>query len=488
MERAPSPGPSPFAPRRLECAPAAPGARRGDALTPKDKDPTDPFAHDDPVARAASDPDAFDTLGFDTGFGMTPGAPAASRQDDDPTPPTGMYVGEEVQVLDPSAIGRALAEAEGEPDDDLAMPDLAALQKGLVGIDLGASGAVVSRFDKKGRHEIVQNEHDERLTPVAIFFDDDGELIIGREARQMAPSAPGQSILNLKDMISRPGFKLAPGGPHGELDAPRILSLFLARLLEYAAVGASPPTHLALAAPAWFGPTERQVLARAVEMLDVTLVGTTDECLAGAVPYSLRLPDLNPRTALVFDLGHAALGVGLVRCASGDITVLAQGARRDLGGQAWDQLLADEAARKLRQVHGVDPLLDEGSRIDLLLRAEEAKKALSQRAQAALVVSAGGKSLKVGFTRPAFEEAARGLVQRSIEFAREVRQKGGVQRWEDIDAVILTGGGCKTPIVRQALAKETGHEAERGTGMEEGVALGALYWGIGERYRASKKR
>lgn len=450
---------------------------------PKNGPAPDPFASDDPVDRAVPRPpggeDAFDTLGFDTSFGMTPGGGTVNDADD--TPPTGVYLGEDVQVLDPSAIGRALAEAEGHGEDELATPDLAALQVGLVGIDLGASGAVVARFED-GRHEIVHNEHDERLTPVAIFFDDDGELIIGREARQMAPSAPQRAILNLKDMISRPGFTFSPGGAHKNLDAPNVLALFLRRLLDYA----GSPTHVALAAPAWFGPREREVLAQAVGLLDVNLVGITDECLAAAVPYSLRLPDLNPRTALVFDLGHAALGVGVVRCASGDIKVMAQGARRDLGGGAWDLILAEEAARKLKQAHGVDPLADDASKLDLLLRAEEAKKALSQRAQFTLVASGGGKSLKVGFTRPAFEEAARPLIERSVQFVREVRDKGGVKDWSGIDALILTGGGCKTPALRQALAAETGHEAERGTGMEEGVALGALYWGIGERHRRRK--
>ena len=47
----------------------------------------------------------------------------------------------------------------------------------------------------------------------------------------------------------------------------------------------------------------------------------------------------------------------------------------------------------------------------------------------------------------------------------------------------MTGGGCKIPSIRRALRQEVGREPERGTGMEEGVALGALYWGIGERHR-----
>ncbi len=43
-------------------------------------------------------------------------------------------------------------------------------------------------------------------------------------------------------------------------------------------------------------------------------------------PPAAEAPEA-PRVALVFDLGHAALGVGVVRCAGGDITVLAQDAK-----------------------------------------------------------------------------------------------------------------------------------------------------------------
>jgi len=456
----------------------------------------DPFAQEDPLdavlppppapeagsdsveAEAAGDED-FDALGFDTGFGAAPGG----LGDEDETPPGGIYVGEDVQVLDASAVGRALAEADGEVEEG-DVPDLGALQAGLVGVDIGAAAAAVARFDENGAHEIVPNEDDELLTPVQIFFDEDGEQIVGREARLMAASAPSRAVVDLKAAISDPAFRVESGGDGpdgGQLDAEAVLALFLRRLLDGVD---GDVTHVALAAPAWFGDEQRARLRRAAEQLEgVELVGITDECLAAAVPYSLRLPDLNPRTALVFDLGHAALGVGVVRCGQGDIAVLAQDARQELGSARWGALLAEEAARKFAEANGSDPLEDEAARVDLYLRAEDAKRALSARAQCTLVVSCGGKTMKVGFSRRGFEEAARGLLDESLALARAVRDQAGLSSWEEIDALILTGGGAKTPAVRRALQRETGREPERGIGMEESVAVGALYWGIGERHR-----
>lgn len=428
--------------------------------------------------------DDFDALGFDTQFapGADPVSAFAPLGDDDDTPPGGIYMGEALQVLDAHAVGKALAEASGEKIE--LPPDLEPLQQGLVGIDFGASHAVVACFNAHGKHEIVPNEHDERITPAHIFFDDDGEQLVGREAGLMAPSAPERAVIGLKEVLSDPDYRFQPG-PGQDLTGEDVLAIVIGRLLaDVENHTGERATHVSLAAPAWFGEQEREVLQRAVERHGVVLVGITDEALAAAVPYSLRLEDLSPRLALVFDHGHAALGVAVVRCAGGDIEVLAKGARRDLGSHQLDRLIAREAARKFQEAHGFDPLEDPGARLDLELRAEEAKRDLSRRPQCRVVVQSRGKTYKVGFTRRGFEEAARRLVEGAVAFARHVRDQARIEDWSGFDAVIMTGGGSRTPLLRRLLEEEVGREPETMT-HEEGVAIGALYWGIGERHRKS---
>src|SRR5690606_31095615 len=157
-----------------------------------------------------------------------------------------------------------------------------------------------------------------------------GERLVGREARLMAASAPDRAVVDIKAAIADPGFKRRFG--EHDVDAEEVLSVLIRRLLDDVEEhGGERPTHLALAAPAWFGEPQRAKLRRAAEASGATVVGIADEALAAAVPYSLRLPDLNLRQALVVDLGHAALGVSVVRCVQGDIQVLAQESRTDLG-------------------------------------------------------------------------------------------------------------------------------------------------------------
>lgn len=471
----------------------------------------DPFANDDPLVldppaqdshlgdetgvfdtstfSGSEADDEFDALGFDTSFGAMPGgfghSPGSEFNESDDTPPGGIYMGgEDMAVLDAHAIGRALAEARGE-ETDFELPDMGPLQSGLIGIDIGAAKAVIARFDADGRHEIVPNEDDDLSTPMQVFFDEDGEQLVGREARAMAPSAPARAVVDLKVQMLKPGAKWQAG--EKTIALAEVLSILFKRLVDYVEQHAGErPTHLALAAPAWFGEHQRALLRTAAETTGLTLVGIAEEALAAAVPYSLRLPDLAPRRALVFDCGHAALGVAIVRCAAGDIEVLAQKAKTELGSARWDDLIARESARKFKEKHGIDPLANPAAAVDLRLRAEDAKRALSQRAQCTLVVTCQEKTLKVGFKRSGFEKAAGKLIKGSRALLEEVRVAAGLKSWSEIDALILTGGGSRTPVLRRMVAEITGRSPAPGIPPEEGVAIGSLYWGIGERHRQGR--
>lgn len=419
----------------------------------------------------------FTSVGFD-------GYKPVENVDDDDTPSGGVFIGgEEVQVIDAQALGRALAQAQGLPLED-AGPKIDELRKGLVGIDVGAAVAVIARFNEDGKHEIVPNAEDQLGTPAHVFFEEDGERLVGREALRLAPSAPDRAFIDAKARLGDAAFKVSVAG--ATVDAEELITVVARRLLEDAERRAGEkPTRAALAAPVWFTDAQRDSLKRAVGKAGVEVVGIADEPLAATVPYSLRLEDLNPRTAAIFDLGHSGLGCAIVRCARGDIEILKAEARKDLGATRFDEIIENEAAKHFKDKHGFDPRDDKGGAIDLRIRAEQAKKDLSQRTSVTLVVNARGKTHKVQFARAAFEDATKSLVAEACEFFRKVRDGAKVGEWSKVDAVIVTGGGTRMPMIRRAIKKETGIEPEKGN-PDEGVAIGALYWGLFARSREGK--
>lgn len=364
-------------------------------------------------------------------------------------------------------------------------PDLAALQAGLVGIDLGSSDAVVSCFDRNGKAIVVANSVAERTTPARLLLDENDDWLIGREARSLAPSNPDCDFGDLKSLFLMNGW--STDLRNKSYSASDLLGIFLRKLVEDIgddSFGFSP-THVALAAPVWFGADQRAALSAAVASAGFQVVGVTDELLAACVPYSLRLPDLRSRKAVVVDVGHRGTSMAFIDCAGGDLNIICQAGLPDLGAVNWDELLIAESVRKFTKHHGFDPRVDATCMIDLNSRVEEAKKALSSRRSYIMPIQSEGQTLKVRFEREAFERASATLLGRLRAFLNRVLQRSEVEGWDDFDALVISGGGGRIPMVKALIEECVGRPAEP-FNAEENVAIGTLYWGMSARHQANK--
>jgi len=417
--------------------------------------------------------EAFDTIGFDGGFLDSDDAKA----EDDKTPTDGI---DGVNLNAPQWGVDMVDWAVPPPFQE---PNLKALQRGLVGIDLGSSDAVVASFDADGRATIIANSVDDRTTPSRILRDTDGDWLIGKEARSLAPTLPEFDFGDLKSLFLLDNW--ATVIDEQEYTAKTLLATFVKCLLEDVAEQLpSEPTHLALAAPVWFSEKQRGAMANAVETLGLKVVGVTDESLAASVPYSLRLPDLQARKVVVVDVGFKGSSIAFIECAAGDLRILCQAGLPDLGGINWDELLTAEVVRKFSEYHGFDPREDPVCMTDMALRVEEAKKALSQRRQAVMRIQSKGETLKVQFSREAFERASQKILKRLRSFIKLARDKGGFDSWDEFDALIIAGGGARMPMVKAVVEETVGRQSES-FNTEEAIAIGALYWGMSTRYKLS---
>lgn len=62
----------------------------------------------------------------------------------------------------------------------------------VIGIDLGTTNSLASVW-KDGKSVFIPNSFNEYLTPSAVGFDDDGELLIGKIAKERLISHPNQT-------------------------------------------------------------------------------------------------------------------------------------------------------------------------------------------------------------------------------------------------------------------------------------------------------
>ncbi len=75
-----------------------------------------------------------------------------------------------------------------------------------VGIDLGTTYSSVAIVNDHGVPEIIPNAESERLTPSAVFFDEDA-TVVGQIAKDAAETSPDQVILFVKRQIGNPNWQ-----------------------------------------------------------------------------------------------------------------------------------------------------------------------------------------------------------------------------------------------------------------------------------------
>ncbi len=187
---------------------------------------------------------------------------------------------------------------------------------------------------------------------------------------------------------------------------------------------------------------------------------------------------------LVFDLGGGTLDVTVVDCdpRSSRYDVRAKEGVLDLGGNDWDDVLADMVKRRTDTPGFTDPTEEARFRGAVT----KLKVDLSQSDEAAVFFKCGGRAKIDSVTRNEFEEAASGLVDRAMTVAARAVHAGWVSiarpggsgpsidftvsggRMSEeareavraglrmIDRVVLVGGGSNVPSIRDALVSVLG--------------------------------
>src|SRR6185295_18979772 len=78
----------------------------------------------------------------------------------------------------------------------------------IVGIDLGTTFSAIAYVNEHGRPEIIQNREGDRTTPSVIFFEEDGNPIVGSEARNQAIIEPRRTVRFVKREMGNPSYRV----------------------------------------------------------------------------------------------------------------------------------------------------------------------------------------------------------------------------------------------------------------------------------------
>jgi molecular chaperone DnaK len=182
---------------------------------------------------------------------------------------------------------------------------------------------------------------------------------------------------------------------------------------------------------------------------------------------------------LVYDLGGGTFDVSLIELHSGVVDVLATAGDNHLGGDDFDERLANLLADEFAEEHSIDLRQDHQAWARLLRAAEEAKMALSDQPYATVTLESIAHDrrqrplhLVREVSRVEFVELIEDLLERTMTCMDQVLSDARVQAAE-IDRVLLVGGSTRIPAVWELVSAHMEHSPHNEIDPDAVVALGA---------------
>lgn len=341
-----------------------------------------------------------------------------------------------------------------------------------IGIDLGTTySAVATSLD--GVAEILPNRDGDRLTPSVVAFEG-GQPLVGKEARNLSTSMPEDYV----EFVKR---KMGESGPeyideNGKEYGPEQISALLLRRLadDAAAVLGEDVRDAVITVPAYFDDGRRMATRDAAEIAGLNPMRLINEPTAAGIAYGLDFRQNG--MFLVYDLGGGTFDATLMKVENSDITVLATGGDRNLGGFDFDNKIMTHVAAKVMEQGGPAVLFDSGGiEAELRRQCEAAKRRLSRATTTSVRMTLEGQNYQVPLSRATFEEITNGLLTRT-EITLEGVLDDAEASWEQVDRVLLIGGSTRMPMISDMIERLSGHKPDGGINPDDAVALGAAMY------------
>ena len=346
-----------------------------------------------------------------------------------------------------------------------------------IGIDLGTTNSCVATMEG-GRATIVPNSEGERTTPSVIAFTKEGERLVGSVACRQAAINPDRTISSVKRHMGTSWQTKIDGKAY----TPQELSaMILAKLRRDAeAFLGQEVTDAVITVPAYFDDSQRQATKDAGRIAGLNVLRIINEPTSAALAYGLD--NGSAQKVMVYDLGGGTFDVSIIEIGDDVIEVLATSGDNHLGGDDFDECIAEHLMSVFERETGVKLQRDAMALQRVREAAEQAKKELSATASTQINLPfisqgpAGPLHMDITFTRAEFDRLTRHLVERTTGPVQSALNDAGIAASE-LDCVLLVGGSTRILAVQDQVRALTGKEPSASINPDECVATGAAIQG-----------
>ena len=342
-----------------------------------------------------------------------------------------------------------------------------------IGIDLGTTNSCVATVEG-GRPVIIPNAEGERTTPSVVAFSKDGERLTGGVACRQAAVNPDRTITSVKRHMGSDWR----ANIDGRAFTPQELSAMILRKLRRDAEAFlnQEVTDAVITVPAYFSDSQRQATKDAGKIAGLNVLRIINEPTSAALAYGLD--NGMPQKVMVYDLGGGTFDVSIIEIGDDVIEVLATSGDNHLGGDDFDERVANHLIDAFAREHGVDLRRSPQALQRVREAAEQAKKELSSMDSTQVNLpflaqdSQGPLHLDMTLTRATFNDLTRDLVERTTGPVQTALNDAGIAASE-LGCVLLVGGSTRIPAVQEHVRKLTGKEPSASINPDECVATGA---------------
>ena len=359
----------------------------------------------------------------------------------------------------------------------------------IVGIDLGTTNSLVAILHPDSRVPIaLKDQEGLALVPSLIYFDEQGGLVVGEQARPFLRSHPERTIFSVKRLLGKSYKDIKDHQQHyaykildddqdslvkiqmGErFYSPIELSSFILKELKARAehMLKTPVSKAVITVPAYFNDAQRQATRDAGKLAGLDVLRIINEPTAASLAYGLGTDPSQQKTIAVYDLGGGTFDISILRINNGIFEVLSTNGDTYLGGDDFDRAIV---SHWMTQHALTDEMIRQDQRLSASLRlaAETVKRELSGSDTSTVRIAEYTCSL----TRDTFEQLITPLVERTLLSCQRALTDASLTIGE-IDEVVMVGGSTRVPLVKEKISAFFAKTLHDSLNPDEVVALGA---------------
>ncbi len=335
----------------------------------------------------------------------------------------------------------------------------------ILGIDLGTTNSLVSYFDGESS-KIIPNKLGENITPSVVAIDDNGQVLVGKTAKEYGFIHP-ESVASVFKRTMGTDKKYSLGGK--EYTSEELSAFVLRSLKEDAEAFLNEKVEeVVISVPAYFNDKRRKATKRAGELAGLKVERIISEPTAAAIAYGLLKENVNA-SYLVFDLGGGTLDVSILELFDNILEVRAVAGDNYLGGEDFTEVLM---TRFIEKNEIALEKLTEKEYIIIRDAAERAKLDLSKTNEVSFEATISGETKSLTITADEYEKLCEPLLDRIKKPVQRSLADAHI-KLSDLNEIVLVGGATKLPLVRNFITKLFKKFPDTSINPDEAIAMGA---------------